>query len=50
MLAFLIRDSHTASSTLVSLAIFANYVINYLWWEYYNDKLYKRDAEYQAYC
>lgn len=50
MLVFLIRDGHTASATLVSIAIFCNFVINYLWWEYYNDKLYKRDSEYQDYC
>ena len=40
MLIFLIRDGHQASATLVSLALFANYVINYLWWEFYNDKIY----------
>lgn len=50
MLVFLIRDGHTASSTLVTIAIFFNFVINYLWWEYYNDKLYKRDTAYQEYC
>lgn len=50
MLAFLIRDGHRASSVLVSCAIFANFVINYLWWEYYNDKLHKLDPAFQQFC
>ena len=49
MLAFLIMDAHQASATLVSLALFANFVINYLWWEFYNDKLYKNDTLFQQY-
>jgi len=47
MLTFLIRDNHQASATLIAIALFANWVINYLWWEYYNDKLYKNDKEFQ---
>jgi uncharacterized membrane protein len=46
MLAFLIKDGHQASATLVSLALFANFVINYLWFEFYNDKLYKNDIQF----
>lgn len=49
MLVFLVRDGHQASATLVSLALFANWVINYLWWEYYNDKLYKNDIPFQEF-
>jgi len=44
MLGFLIADGHHASATLVSVAIFANFVINYLWWEFYNDKLINNDV------
>jgi hypothetical protein len=47
MLIFLIMDGHHASATLVSFAIFANFVINYLWYEFYNDKLYKNDVMFQ---
>jgi Ca2+/Na+ antiporter len=46
MLVFLILDEHQASATLIAIALFSNFVINYLWWEYYNDKLVKNDAEF----
>ena len=49
-LVFLLMDGHYASSTLVSVALFGNYVINYLWWEFYNDKLIKSDLQYQLFA
>lgn len=50
MLAFLIMDNHRASASLVAIAIFANYILNYQWYEFYNDKLIKNDQLFQQYC
>jgi len=49
MLVFLIMDKHTASATIVSVALLGNYTVNYLWYEFYNDRLKKHDKIYQAY-
>jgi hypothetical protein len=49
MLAFLIMDHHTASASLVSIALFANFVINYLWYEFYKD-LRKKDSIFLNNC
>lgn len=43
MLVFLILDKHTASASIVSIALLANYTINYLWYEFYTDRLKKLD-------
>ena len=49
MLIFLIMDKHTASATIVSVALLGNYTVNYLWYEFYNDRLKKHDKIYQEY-
>lgn len=42
-----VSDSYRASATVTGLAVIANYIINYWWFEYYkarimqNDKLYR---------
>jgi len=46
MLIFLIMDKHTASATIVSVALLGNYTVNYLWYEFYNDRLKKHDKLY----
>ena len=49
MLVFLIRDKHTASATIVSMALVGNFTVNYLWYEFYNDRLKKHDKLFQEY-
>lgn len=47
MLVFLILDKHTASAAIVSVALLGNYTVNYLWYEFYTDRLKKQDKLYQ---
>lgn len=49
MLVFLIMDKHTASASIVSVALLGNYTVNYLWYEFYTDRLKKQDKIYQEY-
>lgn len=46
MLVFLIADQHTASATIVSVALIGNFTVNYLWYEFYNDSLKKQDVNF----
>jgi hypothetical protein len=46
MLVFLIMDKHTASASIVSVALLGNYTVNYLWYEFYTDRLKKQDKLY----
>lgn len=47
--AFLIKDGHEASTMLVAFALVSNYVLNYLFYEFYKERLVKEDRHYQVY-
>jgi hypothetical protein len=44
-----VSDSYRASSTLQALALVANYIINYWWYEYYKSKIMQNDKLYRVY-
>lgn len=44
-----VSDSYRASATIVGLALIANYIINYWWFEYYKARIMQHDALYRAY-
>lgn len=46
---FLIKDGHSASSLLVAFALISNYIVNYLFYDFYKDRILKEDKHYQAY-
>ena len=48
-LAFLIKDGHSASTLLVAFALLSNYVLNWVFYEFYKDRLLKEDKHYKAY-
>ena len=44
-----VSDSYRASATIVGLAIIANYIINYWWFEYYKARIMQNDKLYREY-
>jgi hypothetical protein len=46
---FLIKDGHSASTILVAFALLSNYIINYLFYEFWRTRLCKEDTQYQQY-
>jgi hypothetical protein len=44
-----VSDSYRASATVTGLAIVANYIINYWWFEYYKARIMQNDKLYRAY-
>lgn len=48
-LAFLIKDGHSASTLLVAFALVSNYVLNWIFYEFYKDRLLKEDSHFNEY-
>lgn len=49
LLIFLIKDGHSASTIIVVIGLVCNYFINYLFYDFYKDRLLKEDKYYQEY-
>ena len=39
MLAFLIKDNHKASATMIGAALVCNYIINLIWYNFYKERV-----------
>ena len=48
-IAFLIKDGHSASAIIVAIGLVCNYFINYLFYEFYKDRILREDKHYKEY-
>jgi hypothetical protein len=48
-IAFLIKDGHSASTLLVAFALVSNYVLNWIFYEFYKERLLKEDNYYKEF-
>jgi Ca2+/Na+ antiporter len=39
MLVFLIKDNHKASATMIGVALTCNYIINFVWYNFYKERI-----------